>query len=108
MLLRQDGTKPGADEAAACFFTALSGDMPPQESTAFASEAVMLFERVGESARAGDEIPREWRSHLYTAVSGQLLSALQVASNLAARNWNDLLRELCSRPRGTLGDSNVR
>lgn len=103
-LLRQEGTEPDIDEAATCFFHFMTVGMPPDEAAAFAGDAGMLFERLRDAAQSGDEVIREWRSDLYTAVSGKLLTGIQDVSNLGATNWNALLNDLCARLLDALDD----
>jgi len=86
----------------------MTAGMPPAEATAFVAEATTAWERVREAAEAGDDNLREWRSNLFTAVSGQLLSGIQETPNLRATNWRAVLSELCMRLLNDFGESYAR
>ncbi len=108
MLVRGEGFQPDPDKAAACFFHFMTAGMPPADAPTFVDEAATAWNRVREAAEAGDDNIREWRSNLYTAVSGQLLTGIQDVPNLRATNWNVLLNELCTRLLNDLGDAYAR
>lgn len=108
MLLRGEGVQPDPEKAAACFLQFMTTGMPPAEAPTFVDEAATAWNRVRGAAETGDDNIREWRSNLYTAVSGQLLSGIQDVPNLRATNWNALLNELCTRLLDDFGDPYAR
>jgi len=108
MLVRGEGVEPDPDKAAACFFHFMTTGMPLAEAPTFVAEAATAWNRVRGAAEAGDDDLREWRSNLYTAVSGQLLTGIQDVPNLRATNWNALLSELCMRLLNDFGDAYAR
>ena len=108
MLVRSEDVQPDTDKAAACFFHFMTTGMPPTEAPTFVDEAATAWNRVREAAEAGDDNLREWRSNLYTAVSGQLLTGIQDVPNLRATNWNALLSELCLSLLNDFGDAYAR
>jgi hypothetical protein len=97
MLVRGEAIEPDANEAAGCFFQFMTAGMPPAEASSFLDEAGVLLERLREDARAGDDDVQEWRSDIYTAVSGHLMSCVHEMPNLRETNWNALLSELGTR-----------
>jgi len=108
MLVRGEGVQPDSDKAAACFFHFMTVGMLPAEAPTFVDEATTAWNRVRGAAEAGDDNIREWRSNLYTAVSGQLLTGIQDVPNLRATNWNALPNELCMRLLNDFGDAYAR
>ncbi len=108
MLVRGEGFEPDPDKASFCFFHFMTAGMPPAEAATFVAEATTAWDRARAAAEAGDEDVSEWRSNLYTAVSGQLLTGIQDVPNLRATNWNALLSELCTRLRNDFGDAHAR
>ena len=108
MLVRSEGIQPDPDKAAACFFHFMTTGMPPAEAPGFVDEAAAAWNRVREAAEVGDDSIREWRSNLYTAVPGQLLTGIQDVPNLRATNWKELLNGLCTRLLNDFGDAYAR
>jgi hypothetical protein len=104
MLVRTETVQPDSDKAASCFFHFMTAGMPPAEASIFVDETVTAWERVRGAAEAGDDNVREWRSNLYTAVSGHLLTGIQDVPNPRATNWKALLSDLCVRLLNNFGD----
>jgi hypothetical protein len=92
-LVRAEEVQPDSDKAAFCFFHFMTAGMPPAEASTFVDETVTAWNRVRGAAEAGDDNVRQWRSNLYTAVSGQLLTGIQDVPNLKATNWKAVLSD---------------
>jgi hypothetical protein len=108
MLVRGEGIDSDPDQAAACFFHFMATGMPPAEAAAFMDEACTAWERLRQAAETGDDNLREWRSDLFTAVSGHLLSGIEDLPNLRATNWKVLFADLCTRLLNDFGDAYAR
>jgi hypothetical protein len=94
MLVRTEGVAPDTDKAGGCFFQFMTAGLPSAEAQSFLGEAIGVWNRARDEAEADNENMREWRSNLYTAVSGQLLTGIQDVPNLRQTNWNVLLNDL--------------
>lgn len=97
MLIRTEGIEPNVDKAAGCFLIFMTSEMSPSDSDLFISNTVSVWNRGRDEAETGNEKMREWRSDLYTALSGHLLTGIQDVPNLRATDWKALFNDLDGR-----------
>jgi hypothetical protein len=97
MLVRSEGIEADSDKAGGCFFIFMTAGMSPGDADAFLSNTVRVWNQGRDEAESGNEDMQEWRSNLYTAVSGQLLTGVQDIPNLRNTDWNAMFRDLGGR-----------